>query len=136
MGVSEEVVVLDTQVWLWWSLGTGQLRETQRQAIEDNEATGLGISAVSLWEVAKLVEYGRVELGMEIGAWFDRALSRPGVSVLPLTPEIAVESTTLPGEFHSDPFDQIIVATARVHGCNLVTSDRQIIRYPHVRTIG
>ncbi len=129
------MVVLDTQVWLWWNLGTGRLRETQRQAIADNEATGLGISAISLWEVAKLAEYKRVELPMEIGAWFDRALSGRGISVLPLTPEIAVESTTLPGEFHSDPFDQIIVATARVHGCDLVTSDRQIIRYPHVATI-
>ena len=129
------MVVLDTQVWLWWNLGTGRLRETQRQTIADNEATGLGISAISLWEVAKLVEYGRVELPMEIGAWFDSVLGYPGVSVLPLTPEIAVVSTTLPGDFHKDPFDQIIVATARVNECALVTSDRQIIRYPHVRTI-
>ena len=129
------MVVLDTQVWLWWNLGTGRLRETQRQAIADNEATGLGISAISLWEVAKLVEYGRVELPMEIGAWFDRVLGYLGVSILPLTPEIAVESTTLPGDFHSDPFDQIIVATARVNRCTLVTSDRQIVRYPHVETI-
>ena len=128
--------MLDTQVWLWWSLGDGPLREVQRQAIEDNEATGLGISAISLWEVAKLVEYGRVELPMEIGQWFDSVLRHPRVSVLPLTPEIAVASTTLPGDFHKDPFDQIIVATARVHGCSLVTSDRQIIRYPHVETIG
>ena len=129
------MVVLDTQVWLWWNLGTGRLREIQRQAIADNEATGLGISAISLWEVAKLVEYGRVELPTEIGSWFDSVLGHPGFSVLPLTPEIAVGSTTLPGEFHSDPFDQIIVATARVHQCSLVTSDRQIIRYPHVTTI-
>ena len=129
------MVVLDTQVWLWWNLGTGRLREAQRQAIADNEATGLGISAISLWEVAKLVEYGRVELQMEIGSWFDSVLGHPGVSVLPLTPEIAVESTTLPGDFHSDPFDQIIVATARLNECALVTSDRQIISYPHVTTI-
>ena len=132
---NSEVVALDTQVWLWWNLGAGQLRETQRQTIADNEAAGLGISAVSLWEVAKLVEYGRVELPMEIGMWFDSVLRHPGISVLPLTPEIAVASTTLTGKFHKDPFDQIIVATARVHGCSLVTSDRQIIRYPHVTTI-
>ena len=132
---NSEVVVLDTQVWLWWNLGAGPLRETQRQTIADNEATGLGISAVSIWEVAKLVEYERVELPMEVGLWFESVLRHPGISVLPLTPEIAVESTRLPGDFHSDPFDQIIVATARVHRCNLVTSDRQIISYPHVATI-
>ena len=134
MGISE-VVVLDTQAWLWWNLGAGSLRETQRQAIADNENDVIGISAVSLWEVAKLVEYERVELPMEVGPWFDSVLKHPGVFVLPLTPEIAVESTRLPGDFHSDPFDQIIVATARVHRCSLVTSDRQIIRYPHVTTI-
>ncbi len=132
---NHEVIVLDTQVWLWWNLGAGPLRETQRQAIADNETTGLGLSAISLWEVAKLVEYGRVELPTEIGPWFDSVLRPPGVSVLPLTPEIAVESTTLPGDFHADPSDQIIVATAIVHQCSLVTSDRQIIRYPHVTTI-
>jgi PIN domain nuclease of toxin-antitoxin system len=49
--------------------------------------------------------------------------------------EIAIESTQLPGEFHRDPLDQMIVATARVHDCPLVTSDRKIIEYPYVETI-
>ena len=52
-----------------------------------------------------------------------------------MTPEVAVESVSLPGVFHRDPSDQIIVATARVHGCPLVTSDAKISRYPHVRTV-
>ena len=134
MGISE-VIVLDTHVWLWWNLDTGQLKEAQSQAIEDNEGDVIGISAVSCWEVAKLVASKRVELPLGITEWFDKALAYLGVSVLPLTPEIAVESTTLPGDFHSDPFDQIIVATARVHLCSLVTSDRKIIRYPHVTTV-
>ena len=82
------------------------------------------------------MEYGRLELPVGISEWFDKVLSYPGVSVLELTPQIAAESTQLPGNFHADPWDQLIVATARVHGCSLVTSDRQIIRYPHVTTIG
>ncbi|MCL5998891.1 MAG: type II toxin-antitoxin system VapC family toxin [Chloroflexi bacterium] len=49
--------------------------------------------------------------------------------------EIAIESTRLPGEFHRDPADQMIVATARVYGCPLVTSDDKILNYAHVRTI-
>ena len=134
MGISE-VIVLDTHVWLWWNLDTGQLREAQSQAIEDNEGDVIGISAVSCWEVAKLVAFNRVALPLGISEWFDKALAYPGVSVLPLTPEIAVESTTLPGDFHSDPFDQIIVATARVNECALVSSDRKIVNYPYVRTI-
>jgi PIN domain nuclease of toxin-antitoxin system len=58
---------------------------------------------------------------------------RPPVQLLQLSPEIAVESTQLPGSFHRDPADQIIVATARLYDCLLVTIDRLIRAYPHVR---
>jgi len=67
--------------------------------------------------------------------WFEQALSYPGVQLLPLAPEIAIESTRLPGEFHRDPADQMIVATARVYGCPLVTSDGKLLEYSHVATI-
>jgi len=63
-------------------------------------------------------------------------LSWAGVRVVELTPEIATESTRLPGEFHKDPADQIIVATARILKCKLVTSDERILKYPHVKTVG
>jgi PIN domain nuclease of toxin-antitoxin system len=82
-----------------------------------------------------LVEYGRLELPSSLGEWFEQALSYPGVQLLALTPEIAIESTQLPGEFHRDPADQIIVATARVYECPIATSDDKILNYPHVRTI-
>lgn len=85
--------------------------------------------------MAKLVERGRLELPYSLEEWFELALSYPGVSLLELTPEIAIESTRLPGQFHRDPADQIIVATARVYGCPLVTSDGQILEYAHVETI-
>jgi PIN domain nuclease of toxin-antitoxin system len=81
------------------------------------------------------VEYGRLELPSPLEEWFEQALNYPGVQLLALTPEIAIESTRLPGEFHRDPADQIIVATARVYGCSLVTSDDKILNYPHVTTI-
>jgi len=62
-------------------------------------------------------------------------MSYPGIRVLELTPEIAIESTQLPGEFHRDPADQIIVATARIHDCELVTSDGKIVEYHHIETV-
>jgi len=68
--------------------------------------------------------------------WFKQALNYPGVRTIELTPEIATESTRLPGNFHKDPADQIIVATARVLKCTLVTSDERILDYPHVKTKG
>jgi len=55
--------------------------------------------------------------------------------LIELSPEISVASTRLPGDFHRDPADQIIVATARVNDCSLVTSDQKIISYEHVETL-
>jgi PIN domain nuclease of toxin-antitoxin system len=127
------VIVLDTHVWVWWVNGDGRLTETQRAAIE--QAGDLGVSAISCWEVAKLVELGRLALDRPVLDWLWAALAYPGVGLLPLSPEVAVGSTTLPGTFHRDPADQIIVATARAHGCRVATSDRKILAYDHVETV-
>ena len=129
------MIMLDTHVWVWWTIDPVRLSETQRQAIASNEEDRIGVSAISCWEVAKLCEYGRLELPVGLSEWFQAALGYPGISLLDLTPEVAIESTSLPGSFHRDPSDQIIVATARVHQCPLVTSDDRIARYPHVRTV-
>ena len=129
------MIVLDTQIWVWWVHEDKRITQVQREAIAANETDAVGVSAISCWEIAKLVEYGRLELPSPLEEWFEQALNYPGVQLLALTPEIAIESTRLPGEFHRDPADQIIVATARVYGCSLVTSDDKILNYPHVTTI-
>ena len=90
--------------------GEEQLTETQVQVIAANELDPIGVSAISCWEVAKLVERGRLELPYPLEEWFELALGYPGVSLLELTPEIAIASTRLPGQFHRDPADQIIVS--------------------------
>ena len=129
------MIALDTHAWVWWTLDPTRLSESQRQAISNNEEDSIGISAISCWEIAKLCEYGRLELPVGLSEWFDAALAYPGVSLLGLTPEIAIESAKLPGDFHRDPSDRIIVATARVHQCPLVTSDGKLANYPHVQTL-
>ena len=129
------MIVLDTHTWVWWTIDPDRLSETQRREIAASENDRIGVSAISCWEVAKLCEYGRLELPIELPEWFQLAFRYPGISLLELTPEVAVESTSLPGAFHRDPADQIIVATARLHRCRLVTSDDRIIRYPHVGTV-
>ncbi|MBM3241481.1 type II toxin-antitoxin system VapC family toxin [Candidatus Poribacteria bacterium] len=129
------MIVLDTHIWVWWVHSDEQLTQTQAEIIEANEANIIGVSAISCWEIAKLVEYGRLELPCSLSEWFEQALSYPGIRLLELTPKIAIESTQLPGEFHRDPADQIIVATARVYSCPLVTSDSKLLKYPHVKTI-
>lgn len=85
--------------------------------------------------VAKLVEYRRLELPCAVGEWLDQALSYPGIQLLELSTRVVVESTQLPGEFHRDPADRIIVATARVLDCPLTTADEKILRYPHVKLL-
>lgn len=129
------MIVLDTHIWVWWVHGDKRLTETQIETITANETNVIGVSAISCWEVAKLVEYGRLVLPLPPKEWLEQALSYPGIRLLELTPEIAVESTQLPGEFHRDPADQIIVATARLHNCPLVTSDGNLLNYSHVKTI-
>ena len=129
------MILLDTHIWVWWVHGDENLSSVLFDLISDNEEEGIGVSIITCWEVAKLVEYGRIELPVKVKEWFDKALGYPGVNLLPLSPEIAVESTQLPGNFHRDPADQIIVATARIHGIKLVTVDSKIIAYSHVDTV-
>jgi PIN domain nuclease of toxin-antitoxin system len=129
------VIVLDTHIWVWWVSASPSLTAGQQRHIQSHVGTGLGVSAISCWEVATLVERGRLRLNQPVLDWVRQALRYPGVRLLELTPEIAVESTQLPSGFHRDPADQIIVATARVGGHPLLTADGRILNYPHVATL-
>ena len=129
------MIILDTHVWVWWTTDTGRLTEAQRRAIADNGTGQIGISSFSCWEIAKLVLGNRFQLPVGISEWFETSFKYPGVVLLDMTPEIAIESNRLPGDFHRDPADQIIVATARIHRCPLVSSDEKIRSYPHVSTV-
>ena len=129
------MIILDTHIWVWWVHDYDKLTSTQIEVIERNENNIIGVSAISCWEIAKLTELKRLLLPCTISEWFDQALSYPGIGIIELTPEIAIESTQLPSKFHRDPADQIIVATARIYNCPLITSDNKILRYMHVETI-
>lgn len=126
------MILLDTHVWVWWVQGEPRLPRAAAERIEQEEATGIGVSVISCWEIAKLVEHDRLALPLPVEEWLTTALSYPGMELVPITPRIAVESTQLPGDFHSDPADQLIVATARVLNCSLFTADHKIRRYSHV----
>jgi PIN domain nuclease of toxin-antitoxin system len=133
---SNEVIVLDTHIWVWWVTSVDKLSVRQAETIRANESDVIGVSAISCWEIAKLASLGRLELSLPLENWMDAALRYPGVTLLPLTAHIAIASTRLPGEFHNDPADQIIVATARAHDCPLLTRDGKILKYSQVTTIG
>ena len=129
------MILLDTHIWIWWTQNDDRLTPAQRQLLIEQQPSGLGVAAISCWEIAKAVQLGRLVLPLEVAQWLRLALKYPGVKLLRLTSDIAVESTRLPGEFHKDPADQIIVATARIIDCPLVTSDARILTYPHVRRL-
>lgn len=128
------MIILDTHIWVWWVDVNACLPEDYRAYIHEHTAQGLGVSIISCWEVAKLVEYQRMSLSRPVEEWIEEALAYPGVRLLDLTPHIVVASTQLPGTFHRDPADQLIVATARVFASPLVTVDAKIRNYPHVET--
>jgi PIN domain nuclease of toxin-antitoxin system len=132
------LLVLDTHVWIWIMEGvkTGLSAATIRLVERSAADSALAISAISVWEVAMLEKKGRITLSRSIDEWTRAALTAPGIRLVDLSPEIAIESTRLPGEPHGDPADRIIIATARVLGATLITRDEQIVSYAsggHVR---
>jgi PIN domain nuclease of toxin-antitoxin system len=127
------MIVLDTHILVWWANQDEKLTATQVDKIRASPV--LAISVISFWEIAKLTELGRLTLKMPVLNWFQDILSYPKIQLIPLSPEIIVQSTQLPGTFHKDPADQIITATAITLGCPLLTQDAKILAYPHVVTI-
>lgn len=128
---SVDLYVLDTHVWIWLvNGGPERLLGGATDAIRRASAeSALAVSAISIWEVAMLESKGRLQLQMECLEWVAEATRRAGLRVLPLSPEIAVASTRLPGDLHGDPSDRIIVATARHESAILVTRDRGLLSY-------
>lgn len=132
--VPGSLLVLDTHVWLWAVEGMKDvMSDTALAAIAEASIQGrVGVSAISVWEVAMLEARGRISLSRPVEDWVQAALQAPGVRLLDLSPAIAVESTRLPGKLHGDPADRIIVASARVAGGVLATRDHTLVEYGHL----
>jgi PIN domain nuclease of toxin-antitoxin system len=133
LGRYGELILLDTHVWLWSVFKSMRLYPRFADIIDRNSEL-LCVSVVSCWEIAMLVAKRRIDLGISAEEWFEKVIIKPNFQVLPLTPQIAADAYSLPGVFHDDPADRMIVATARKHNCLLLTEDSKILNYPHVRT--
>jgi Uncharacterized protein conserved in bacteria len=130
MQAPDSPVLLDTHVWVWLVGGGEKLSSQATAAIRAAAKEGsVLVSAISVWEVAMLEKKGRLKFDRDCLEWVHAALSLPGLTLSPLSPEITVASTRLPGDFGGDPADRILAATARLVGARLVTRDRQILRY-------
>lgn len=133
-------LLLDTHIWLRYQGISGDLHKSALPAIHQAAASGtLFVSVISIWELAMLVKKDRVSLHTHVGRWAEEALSQPGINLLPLSPEIAIESVNLPDPIHKDPSDRILIASARVERLTLVTRDTEVLEFavrtqlPHLR---
>jgi len=130
------VIVLDTHVLLWWVNDPAALSPPAREAIGGAlRANALFVSCISSWEIALLVERGRLQLALDVRDWLQRCEALPFLSFVPVDNALAVESTRLPGFPHADPADRIIAATALSLGAALVTKDDKLRRYTSLQTI-
>jgi len=126
-------LLLDTHVWIWLSMEDRKSLSARASRVLQ-QASLKYISVISCWELAKLVEKGRIGFSIPTLTWIQRSLKEFDIRLVELTAEIAVESTLLKG-IHADPADQIIAATSRVSGMPLVTSDQRLRQLQGVEII-
>jgi len=131
------LILLDTHCLFWWVNGdSGKLSANAVDAIAAERPGGqILVSSITAWETAMLVARGRLGLAMDVTPWLAAVQEIEEVRFVPVDNEIAAQAVALPGLFHKDPADRMIVATARRFGSPLVTADEKILGYPHVRTI-
>ena len=124
------MIVLDTHIWLWWL--NDDLHRLQRSWINlINEADTVAVSAISCFEVAWLARHNRVTLPCDLVAWFDKALDGSNIDLLPITPGIAKIAVDLP-EYHTDPQDRLIIATAVSYDARLISVDKKFRDYKEI----
>ena len=132
--VSRGAPLLDTHAWIWWMQADARLGKSVISALDalgpDDRPS---VPDICLWEVAMLVNLGRLDLGESLRSWLDAAADPRTVRVLPITPAIANEVARIPNEIHRDPADRLIIATARVHELQILTRDQAIRRSKLVR---
>lgn len=123
-------VLLDTHVWLWYTGGSDEisnrLKKNINQCLHQNKAY---IAAITLWEIAMLEKKERIILEMPYLEWINKSIELTRIQVCPLNAKIANESVNLPGKFHEDPADRMIVASARINALTLITRDKSILTY-------
>jgi PIN domain nuclease of toxin-antitoxin system len=127
------LILLDTQVLVWFAQEDRRLKDPAKLLIEQKAAADEAmISPISFWEVAMLVDKGKLPLGHRPLDWMETILDGVGFRIEPLAPIITIDAGSLPGDIHGDPADRIIVATARHLGCPLLTTDHEIIEYAKI----
>jgi PIN domain nuclease of toxin-antitoxin system len=126
-------LLLDTHAFIWLVNADPSFSLRAQQHIDKimKDEGSFAISAISLWEISMLHSRGRLLFDQPCLNWINHSLQTPGVYLTELTPEIAVDSCSLPNDFHGDPADRIIVSTARILDVPLMTRNQKILDYSH-----
>ncbi len=127
------MILLDTHTWVWWEAAASRLSTEALAAIEGADV--VGVSSISIWEVALLVERGRLGLQIELGEWLGKAVRNDRVEIVEIEPAIAVTAARIPRTVLRDPADRLIAATAMVHGLRLVSRDREMHSLPELSIV-
>ena len=129
------MILLDTHTWIWAYSAEKLLSPKAKKLIKNTPVDQRAIASISIWEFAMMCCRGRINVKVTPEQWLNNAIHKTGIQIFDLRAGVALESCSLPGKFHKDPADRIIVATARIHNLTLITKDQKIIDYPHVEAV-
>jgi PIN domain nuclease of toxin-antitoxin system len=126
-------VLLDTHVWIWTQEQPERLGPRTKRLLIGAEHEN-AVCPISTLEISRLVAATEIRLSMPLAEWVVESMADLAAQTVSMSHEVAMEAYALPGTFHKDPADRILVAVARRNGLTLVTADDRILSYPHVRT--
>ena len=127
-------LLLDTHVLIWAESKDSQLGEVARQILLD-ASNSILVSPVSSLEISRLISLERLHFSKPLNDWLKEAHLHLGFKDAEFSHSIAIRSYELPDDFHKDPADRMLVATAMELDCHLLTADDLILNYPHVKSI-
>jgi PIN domain nuclease of toxin-antitoxin system len=130
------MILLDTHAWVWWLTAPERLSRKTQKLIERSLAqTEVRISSISVWEIAMLVARGRLSFAIDFPSWLNEATSVAGTRFCPVDNSVAYQAVNLPGSFHADPADRMIVATALTLDATVISGDEKIQDYSYVKVL-
>jgi PIN domain nuclease of toxin-antitoxin system len=125
--------LLDTHVWVWTQEQPERLGPRTRRLLVSAKHEN-AVCPISTLEISRLVAVGDIRLSIPLAEWIAQSMTELSAHTVPVSHEVAIEAYALPGAFHRDPADRLLVAAARRNGLTLVTADERILGYSHVRT--
>jgi PIN domain nuclease of toxin-antitoxin system len=126
-------LLLDTCTVIFIAQDPDRLSQTARELLVDKD-NAVFASVVTAGELACLAERKRIVLPRHWKTWFRDCVERNGWNLLPLTMDIMEEAYSLPEPIHRDPVDRILIAASRVEDMTIITTNRLILAYPHVKS--